>query len=98
MAKKIKADALASEVMKELDDYSSLTTEVMKKAVRNAGKTVREEIADTAPKKTGTYGKSWAVKKTGEDSKSLQVTVHSKTDTRSLISWSMDMQKGEAAG
>lgn len=38
MAKKIKADALASEVMKELDDYSSLTTEVMKKAVRNAGK------------------------------------------------------------
>ena len=30
MAKKIKADALASEVMKELDDYSSLTTEVMK--------------------------------------------------------------------
>ena len=43
MAKKIKADALASEVMKELDDYSSLTTEVMKKAVRNAGKTVREE-------------------------------------------------------
>lgn len=78
MAKKIKADALASEVMKELDDYSSLTTEVMKKAVRNAGKTVREEIADTAPKKTGTYGKSWAVKKTGEDSKSLQVTVHSK--------------------
>ena len=43
MAKKIKADALASEVMKELDDYSSLTTEVMKKAVRNAGKTVRED-------------------------------------------------------
>ena len=41
MAKKIKADALASEVMKELDDYSSLTTEVMKKAVRNAGKTGR---------------------------------------------------------
>ena len=96
MAKKIKADALASEVMKEMDDYSSLTTEVMKKAVRNAGKTVREEIADTAPKKTGTYGKSWAVKKTGEDSKSLQVTVHSKN--RYQIAWSMDMQKGEAAG
>ena len=78
MAKKIKADALASEVMKELDDYSSLTTEVMKKAVRNAGKTVREEIADTAPKKTGTYGKSWAVKKTAESSNSLTMTVHSK--------------------
>ena len=78
MAKKIKADALASEVMKELDDYSSLTTEVMKKAVRNAGKTVREEIADTAPKKTGTYRKSWAVKKTAESSNSLTMTVHSK--------------------
>ena len=78
MAKKIKTDALASEVMKELDDYSSLTTEVMKKAVRNAGKTVREEIADTAPKKTGTYGKSWTVKKTAESSNSLTMTVHSK--------------------
>lgn len=66
MAKKIKADALASEVMKELDDYSSLTTEVMKKAVRNAGKTVREEIADTAPKKTGTYGKTGRSKRPGK--------------------------------
>ena len=58
MAKKIKADALASEVMKEMDDYSSLTTEVMKKAVRNAGKTVREEIADTAPELMEKAGRS----------------------------------------
>ena len=36
MAKKIKADALASEVMKELDDYSSLTTEVMKECRKNS--------------------------------------------------------------
>ncbi len=73
MAKKIKADALASEVMKELDDYSSLTTEVMKKAVRNAGKTVREEIADTAPKKDrNLWKKLGGQKKTGEDSKSCR--------------------------
>ena len=78
MAKRIKADALASEVMKELNDYADLTAEAMKKAVRNAGKTVRKEIADSAPEKTGAYKKSWAVKKIGENSKSLHVTVHSK--------------------
>lgn len=78
MAKRIKADALASEVMKELNDYADLTAVAMKKAVRNAGNTVRKEIADSAPEKTGAYKKSWAVKKTGENSKSLHVTVHSK--------------------
>ena len=66
MAKKIKADALASEVMKELDDYSSLTTEVMKKAVRNAGKTVREEIADTAPKRPELMEKAGRSKRPGK--------------------------------
>ena len=44
MAKKIKADALASEVMKELDDYSSLTTEVMKKAVRKYSLGMRQRL------------------------------------------------------
>lgn len=97
MAKKIKAVPLLGSYERVgrlfQPDYGS-----DEEGGQKCGKTVREEIADTAPKKTGTYGKSWTVKKTGEDSKSLQVTVHSKTDTRSLISWSMDMQKGEVAG
>ncbi len=43
-----------------------------------AGDTVKKQIESTAPKKTGKYSKSWAVKKTRETSDSIQVVVHSK--------------------
>ena len=66
MSKTVKVDDLADEVMKGLTEYSQLATADMKKAVRKAGNDVRKEIQDTAPKKTGAYAKSWAVK-TGSD-------------------------------
>ena len=69
---------LTAEVMKQLNDYSELTTEGMKKAVNNAGKTVRKEIQAGAPVKSGRYKKSWTVKKTDESSTKLEVTVHSR--------------------
>lgn len=68
---------LAAEVMKQLNDYAELTTEGMKKAVNDAGKTVRKEIQAGAPVKSGRYKKSWTVKKTDESSNKLEVTVHS---------------------
>ena len=49
-----------------------------KKDVQKAGKTVKQQIESTAPKKTGKYSKSWAVKKTRETSDSIQIVVHSK--------------------
>ncbi len=52
--------------------------EDVKQAVRNAGETVRKEVGANAPKDTGDYAKSWAVKKTKETSSSLTLTVHSK--------------------
>ena len=54
---------LAAEVMKQLNDYAELTTEGMKKAVNDAGKTVRKEIQAGAPVKSGRYKKSWTVKR-----------------------------------
>ena len=69
---------LAAEVMKQLNDYAELTTEGMKKAVNDAGKTVRKEIQAGAPVKSGRYKKSWTVKKTDESSTKLEVTVHSR--------------------
>lgn len=39
---------------------------------------MRKEITLSAPKDTGTYAKSWSVKKTKETSNSLELTVHSK--------------------
>ena len=71
MSKTVKIDDLADEVMKGLTEYSNLATADMKKAVRKAGNDVRKEIQDTAPKKTGAYAKSWAVKKTKESSEKL---------------------------
>lgn len=70
--------SLADEVMKGLNEYSTLATVDVKTAVRNAGKTVKNEIKANAPKNTGTYSKSWTVKKVYENSNSLGVVVHSK--------------------
>ena len=74
----IKINQLADEITKGLKEYADLATDDMKKSVRKAGNAVRKEIAQTAPKDTGTYAKSWSVKKTKETSNSLEVTVHSK--------------------
>ena len=78
MASRINIGDLSSEVMRQLNEYADLTTEGMKTAVQNAGKTVQKEIKGTAPKDTGAYTKSWAVKKTSEASRALEVTVHSR--------------------
>lgn len=77
MGRTIPVDQLASEVMKGLEEYAELTTEVVKKEVQETGKVVKQQIQSTAPRKSGRYAKSWAVKKTAETSNSLEVTVYS---------------------
>ncbi len=74
----VRIDQLADAVMKGLEEYAKLATDDLKKDVQNAGKKVKEQIESTAPKKTGKYSKSWAVKKTKETSDSIQVVVHSR--------------------
>ena len=75
---RIKIDSLSSEAMKELEKYADVTTEKVKKAVQNAGKTVRDEISANAPNDTGKYGKSWTIKTVRETSTSLELVIHSK--------------------
>ncbi len=74
----VQINDLASEVMKGLSEYRDLVADDMKKAVRKAGKTVKEDIQANAPKKTGNYSKSWTVKATKETPDSLELTVYSK--------------------
>lgn len=74
----VKIDSLSSEVMRELKKYADITTENVKKAVLNAGKTVRDEIKASAPSDTGKYSKSWTVKTVRETSNSLELVVHSR--------------------
>ena len=79
MGRTIPVDQLASEVMSGLEEYAELAAGVLKKEIQEAGKTAKKQIEETAPRKTGRYAKSWAVKKVSETSNSLEVTVHSKT-------------------
>lgn len=78
MADTVSVDALADAVMEGLLEYADLAAEDMKRAVRSAGNATKKEISANAPKKTGAYAKSWAVKKTRETSDSLSVTVYSR--------------------
>ncbi len=78
MGRKISVGQLASEVMKQLDDYADMVTDEMKKVVQKAGNTAKKDISASAPRDSGAYAKSWAVKKTKESASALQVTVHSR--------------------
>ena len=78
MGRKISISQLSAAVMEELEGYADLAAEDMKSAVKKAAATVRKDIEASAPRDTGDYAKSWAVKKTKETSSSLTLTVHSK--------------------
>lgn len=78
MASRIKIDQLASTVMKELNNYADLASDDMKTAVKQAGTTVRKQIQENAPSRTGKYAKSWSVKNTRESSHTLELTVYSR--------------------
>ena len=71
-------DDMAAEIMEGLSEYAELADTAMKKAVRKTATAVKNEISANAPKKSGRYRKSWATRKTKENSHTLEMTVHSK--------------------
>ena len=77
MSQKVSVDALADAVMQQLEEYNELATDEMKKAVKKAGKTVKDEINASAPVRTGRYAKSWRSKTTAESFTDIEVTVYS---------------------
>ena len=74
---RVSVDGLADAVMKGLEEYAKLSTDEMKKSVKDAGKFCKEEVSANAPVRTGRYAKSWKSKVTGESSNALTVTVYS---------------------
>ena len=78
MSEKCTIDNLAKTIMEGLQEYADVASEDVKTAVRKAGKNVKTEISANAPKRTGAYAKSWAVKTQKETANSLEVVVHSK--------------------
>ena len=73
---------MADTIKQYLDEYSTLATSEMKEAVKATANATKREIEAAAPRRTGRYAKSWAIKKTKENSNSLALTVHSKTQYR----------------
>ena len=77
MSRTVSVDQMANAIQEELDKYKDLAADGVKKAVKKAGKTVKEEINDSAPVRTGWYAKSWATKIMAEDSQSIELVVYS---------------------
>ena len=78
MARTVSVDRLTETIMSGLTEYADVSTDLVKKSVQEVSKDVKKEISANAPKRTGAYKKSWAVKNTKETSNSLVMTVHSK--------------------
>ena len=53
MSDRVTIDQMASAIMEGLTEYADLATNELKKSVKKAGKTVKDEISKTAPKDTG---------------------------------------------
>lgn len=75
---KVNVENLSDAIMQELNDYAETTADNMKASVRKAARTVRAEIQEGAPAKTGAYRKSWSTKSTAETANKLEVTVYSR--------------------
>lgn len=78
MGRNVPVGSLADAIMDTLEEYADLAVEDVKQAVKDAGDVVKNDIRSHAPKDTGDYAKSWAVKKMKETSSSLTVAVHSR--------------------
>lgn len=77
MSRGIKVDQLATAIEEQLMDYKDLAADELKKAVKKAGKTTKEDINNSAPVRTGKYAKSWTNRVTKESSVGIEVTVYS---------------------
>ncbi len=74
----VSVDEMAVAISKCLEEYKDLAANELKKSVKKAGKTVREDIKSNAPRKSGKYKDSWTVKTLSEDSTGISLVVHSK--------------------
>ena len=78
MGQNVQIGELADAILETLEEYADLAADNVKQAVKDAGETVKKEIRANAPKDTGDYAKSWAVKKSKETSNSITMTVYSR--------------------
>lgn len=78
MNKTVSIDGIAAAVMEELNNYSTLQTQSMKRSVQKVATNVKKQISAKAPARTGSYKSSWATRKTIDTPTELEITVYSK--------------------
>lgn len=71
-------DQMADALAQTMSEYAGLSNEVMKECVKSVSQSVKKDIQESAPVKTGKYKKSWAAKKVQENANSLTMSVHSR--------------------
>lgn len=78
MSQTVSIDEMSDVIMDELEKYAGLAADDLKDAVKETAASVRKDIQANAPVDTGKYKKSWSVKNVHEDSKSIDLVVHSR--------------------
>ncbi|WP_143320977.1 HK97 gp10 family phage protein [Clostridium sp. HBUAS56010] len=76
--RRVSVDQMADAIAQSMSEYADLSNEVMKECVTEISKSVKREIQENAPVRTGKYKKSWAARKEKENSNSLTMVVHSR--------------------
>ena len=77
MADAIEIDGLADAIANAMAEYRQATTDELKREIRKVAKETAAEIADSAPRDTGEYAKSWKVKTVHESYDDIRVVIHS---------------------
>ena len=72
----INVEQLADAVVQGLEEYHVYTMEQVEQAAKKAANTVKNQIAATAPQRTGAYAKSWKVTKQFQNSNSIFIIVN----------------------
>lgn len=76
--RRVNVGQMADAIAQSMAEYADLSNEVMKECVTETSKSVKKEIQENAPVRTGKYKKSWAAKKVKENANSLTMVVHSR--------------------
>ncbi|OYP06381.1 hypothetical protein CG709_10035, partial [Lachnotalea glycerini] len=76
--RRVSVDQMADAIAQSMAEFADLSNEVMKECVTETSKSVKKEIQENAPVRTGKYKKSWAAKKVKENANSLTMVVHSR--------------------
>lgn len=78
MGSKISIKELATEITKELAQYSEDVAEEIKKEVENVAKETVQDIKENSLQKTGEYKKGWTYKVQFENRESIRIRVYNK--------------------